>query len=84
LGKTHNVSEFQGAIKQIYKSNHNLIKKHYNTLLRRDAVPTENVRIAITRRRLAAAQDNSLEKQKLERQLAQLHTVYSIFRMKQI
>jgi legumain len=34
LGKTHNVSEFQGAIKQIYKSNHNLIKKHYNTLLR--------------------------------------------------
>ncbi|CAF0742169.1 unnamed protein product [Adineta steineri] len=28
------VFEFQGASKQLYKSNHNILKKYYNTLLR--------------------------------------------------
>ncbi|CAF1104683.1 unnamed protein product [Rotaria sordida] len=73
LGKSHNVSEFQGAIKQLFKSNRNLIKKHYNAVLRRDAVPTQDVRISIVSRRLAAVKDNSIEKQKLERELAQLY-----------
>ncbi|CAM4771692.1 unnamed protein product [Rotaria magnacalcarata] len=78
LGQTHNVSEFQGATQQIYKPNHNLLKKHRNALLRRDAVPTEDVRIAIVSRRLAAAEDNSVKKQKLERELAQLYNDRSI------
>ncbi|CAF1352349.1 unnamed protein product [Adineta steineri] len=73
LGKTHNVSEFQGANKRLYKSNHDILKKYYNNLLRRDAVPTYDVRISIVTRRLAAVEDNSLEKQKLERELVQLH-----------
>ncbi|CAF0818705.1 unnamed protein product [Adineta ricciae] len=74
LGKAHNVSEFQGAAKQSYRSHHNLLKKRYNNRLRRDAVPTQDVRIAIVTRRLAAAEDNSIEKQKLERELAQLYS----------
>ncbi|UJR14720.1 hypothetical protein I4U23_001713 [Adineta vaga] len=78
LGKTHNVSEFQGATKQVYRLNHHSIKKHRNNLLRRDAVPTQDVRIAIVTRRLAAAEDNSVEKQKLERELAQLHSDRSV------
>ncbi|CAF2437656.1 unnamed protein product [Rotaria sp. Silwood2] len=73
LGKTHNVSEFQGATKQIYKPIRNLLKKHNNAALRRDAVPTQNVRISIVTRRLAAAKDNSIEKQKLQLELAQLY-----------
>ncbi|CAF4372721.1 unnamed protein product, partial [Rotaria magnacalcarata] len=44
----------------------------------RDAVPTEDVRIAIVSRRLAAAEDNSVKKQKLERELAQLYNDRSI------
>ncbi|CAF0994550.1 unnamed protein product [Rotaria sp. Silwood1] len=72
LGKNHNVSEFQGATKQIYKPIRNLLKKH-NAALRRDAVPTQDVRISIVSRRLAAAKDNSVEKEKLEHELAQLY-----------
>ncbi|CAF4085333.1 unnamed protein product [Adineta steineri] len=32
------VFEFQGASKQLYKSNHNILKKYYNTLLRNEFV----------------------------------------------
>jgi len=71
LGKAHNVGEFQGENGQD-KPPRNLIKERYNTLLRRDAVPTEDVRLSIVSRRLAAADDNSAEKESLERELVQL------------
>ncbi len=47
----------------------------FRFLLQRDAVPTQDVRISIVSRRLAAAEDDSVEKQKLERELAQLYSV---------
>jgi len=72
LGKTHNVGEFQGAGSLLNKPIRNLIKDRYNELLRRDAVPTEDVRISIVSRRLAEAEENSIEKANLERELVQL------------
>jgi len=72
LGKTHNVSEFQGEGKQVVKSQRNFIKNHYNNLLRRDAVPVENVRLSIITQRLTKAEENSIEKQNLQRELIQL------------
>jgi len=72
LGKTHNVSEFQAEGKQSIKPPRNIIKEHYNDLLRKDAVPTVDVRLSIVSHRLANAEDNSAEKEKLQRELAQL------------
>jgi len=72
LGKAHNVSEFQGEIKQSDKSLRNFFMDNYNTLLKRDAVPTEDVRISIVSRRLAVAEENSIEKENLEHELVQL------------
>jgi len=71
LGQAHTVSEFQGD-KQSEKKSRSPIADYYNGLLKRDAVPTEEVRLSIVSRRLAAALDNSLEKQQLERELVQL------------
>jgi legumain len=71
LGKAHKVGEFQGSA-TLNKPPRNLIKERYNELLRRDAVPTEDVRISIVTRRLAAAEENSIEKENLQRELVQL------------
>jgi legumain len=72
LGKAHMVSEFQGAGKQSAKPPRNFLKNSYNDLLRRDAVPTEDVRLAIVSHRLASAEENSIEKENLQRELVQL------------
>jgi len=72
LGQTHNVGEFQGSAMQDAKSPLNLLRTSYNNLLRRDAVPTESVRISIVSHRLADAEDNSVEKEQLERELVTL------------
>jgi len=70
LGQTHNVSEFQGTT-QANIPPHNFFVDHYNSLLKRDAVAAENVRLSIISRRLADAPDNSVEKANLERELVQ-------------
>jgi legumain len=72
IGQTHHVGEFQGSAQLLGQTQHNLIKKSYNEFLRRDAVPTQNVRISAVSQRLAAAADDSLEKQLLEQELVQL------------
>jgi len=73
LGKTHNVSEFQGVGKQFTKKGiRNTIVDHYKTWLKRDAVPTVDVRISILSHRLAASEDNSVEQKQLQKQLAQV------------
>lgn len=72
LGKAHTVGEFQGSKGNSDKPQRNILKDKYNELLRRDAVPTEDVRISIVSRRLAAADENSVEKNNLERELVQL------------
>jgi legumain len=72
LGKAHFVSEFQTEGKLLTKTPRNLIKEHYNELLRRDAVPTENVRISVVSRLLASAEENSLEKEQLQHELVKL------------
>jgi legumain len=72
LGQTHKVGEFQTAGKQLGGRQSNLFRKRYNNFRRRsDAVPTADVRLAIISQRLAAAEENSAEKQALERELAQ-------------
>jgi len=72
LGKAHFVGEFQAEGKVLGKSQRNFMRDHYNELLRRDAVPTANVRISVVSRRLADAKDNSAEKEQLERELVKL------------
>jgi len=72
LGKAHMVSEFQGANSNAKPIEHNFIRDRYNELLRRDAVATEDVRVSIVSRRLAAAEENSVEKANLQRELVQL------------
>jgi len=72
LGKTHNVSEFQGSDAQSENTGHNPFVDYYNDLLKRDAVPTEEVRISILSRRLAAAQENSVEQQQLRHELVKV------------
>jgi len=71
LGKTHDVGEFQAEGKLLTKPPRNLIKERYNDLLRRDAVPTQDVRISVVSRRLEAA-ENSVEQEELQRELVQL------------
>jgi len=72
FGKSHNVSEFQGAGKQSRKKVRSPIVDYYNTLLKRDAVPTEEVRISILSRRIAASSDDTAEKEQLKYELVQL------------
>jgi len=72
LGQTHNVGEFQGAGEQIETKARDPVVAHFNTLRKRDAVATEDVRISIVSRRLAAAEDNSAEKERLRSELVQL------------
>ncbi|UJR32014.1 hypothetical protein I4U23_019484 [Adineta vaga] len=72
LGKADTVGEFQGGKSNSNKAQRNILKEKYNELLRRDAVPTEDVRISIVSRRLAAADENSVEKSNLEHELVQL------------
>jgi len=72
VGPADMVSQFQGSGKQSAKPPRNPIKDYYNELLRRDAVPTEDVRLAIVSHRLANAEENSVEKENLERELVQL------------
>jgi len=71
LGQTHNVSEFQAAAKQSNKNARNPLIDHYNTLLKRDAVPTEDVRISILSRRLAASEDDLVKQEEIRRELVQ-------------
>jgi len=71
LGKMHDVGEFQAEGTVLPKPQRNFIKDRYNELLRRDAVPTQDVRISVVSRRLEAA-ENSIEKEELERELLQL------------
>ncbi|CAF2713586.1 unnamed protein product [Rotaria sp. Silwood2] len=72
LGKIHNVSEFQSTEKQSDKSQHYFIQDYDNNGLQHDAVPTESVRLSIIARRLSNIEENSFEKENLERQLTQL------------
>ncbi|CAF1171667.1 unnamed protein product [Rotaria magnacalcarata] len=73
LGKAHNVSEFQSEENQLDTSQRTPNQAHNNAnLLRYDAVPTEHVRLAVISRRLANLPENSLEKESLEHELAQL------------
>jgi len=71
LGQTHNVGEFQGAGEQIETKPRDPVIAHFNNLRKRDAVATEDVRISIVSRRLAAA-ENSAEKERLRNELVQL------------
>jgi len=72
LSKAHNVSEFQGEAMQSLKPKRNIIADRYNDLLKRDAVATEDVRLSIVTRRLAASPADSAEKAALEHELDQL------------
>ncbi|CAF0776472.1 unnamed protein product [Rotaria sordida] len=72
LAKFHNVSEFQ-SVQKSNISKHNIFMDHYNNLLRRDAVRTEDVRIEIIKHRLAVAKENSIEEKELQNELAQLY-----------
>jgi len=72
LGKAHMVSEFQGESSQDSKPARNPIVDRYNALLKKDAVATEDVRLSIVTRRLAASAVNSAEQAELERELVQL------------
>ncbi|CAF0956317.1 unnamed protein product [Adineta steineri] len=72
LGKADTVGQFQGANSNSNKPQRNILKEKYNEMLRRDAVATEDVRVAIVTRRLAEAKENSIEKENLERELVQL------------
>jgi len=48
---------------------------HPNFCFQRDAVPTEEVRLAVISRRLAAVDDNDVEKLALEKELEKLINV---------
>ncbi|UJR32815.1 hypothetical protein I4U23_020277 [Adineta vaga] len=69
LGKSHNIDEFQGNKTQ--SSKESILLNHYNSWLKRDAVLMENVRISILSHRVATSKENSIERQQLEKQLAQ-------------
>jgi len=72
LGAAHFVGEFQGEKQSITKPPRNPVNDYYNSLLRRDAVPTEEVRLAVIARRLAISEENSVEKLALEKELERL------------
>jgi len=72
LGKAQFVGQFQGEEASITKPPRNPVIDYYNNLLRRDAVPTDEVRLAVIARRLAASEDNSAEKSALEKELEKL------------
>ncbi len=50
----------------------------------RDAVPSEDVRVSIVTRRLAAAEENSVEKEELQRELVRLINVNNSHRISMI
>jgi legumain len=63
LGKNQHVDDFQG--------NQTKFQNYDNTLVERNAVPTQDVRIAILSHRLAKSEDNSAEQKQIQRELAQ-------------
>ncbi|CAF0747156.1 unnamed protein product [Didymodactylos carnosus] len=71
LGKAHMVAEFQGEV-EVSKPPRNPTVDYYNDLLRRDAVPTEDVRLSVIARRLAASEANSENQRQLQKELEQL------------
>ncbi|CAF1946266.1 unnamed protein product [Rotaria magnacalcarata] len=72
LAKSHNVSEFQGVEKSNVSKYNNFIDQ-YNSLLRRDAVRSEDVRIEIIKHRLTIVEVNSIEEKELTNELTQLY-----------
>jgi len=72
LAKSDVLSEFQSGSKQFNTAPRNFVQERYNAFLKRDAVATVDVRLSIVSRRLAVADENSAEKQTLERELFQL------------
>ncbi|CAF1343700.1 unnamed protein product [Rotaria sordida] len=71
LGKSHNVSEFQGAGTQPMKPIRNPFTDRYNDLLKRDAVATVDVRVSTVVHRLDNS-ESAVEKAALKRELVQL------------
>jgi len=71
LGKNHMVSEFQGENGNASQKIVNLFRKHVNALLKKDAVATVDVRESIIKKRLAAAEENSVEQADLQRELTE-------------
>lgn len=69
LGSTHNVSEFQGAAMAGKPVNRDPLADRLNAILKRDAVPMEDVRTAILTRRLAALPANSAEQAAVQEKL---------------
>jgi len=72
LGQAQVLLDFQGETKEFNSAPRNFLQERYNDFLKRDAVATVDVRLSIVSRRLAAADENSAEKQALERELFQL------------
>ena len=71
LGKARNVSQFQGENNQHKSESVSPLVDQMNTLLKRDAVATEDVRISILSKRLAAAPLNSAERTSIASKLAE-------------
>jgi len=69
LGSKHNVSEFQGAAMAGKPVKHDPLADRINAILKRDAVPMEDVRTTIMSRRLAALPTNSADRIALEDKL---------------
>jgi len=69
LGAGHNVSEFQGEMKNEKPPRSPLVDR-MNAALKRDAVAVVDVRQSILSRRVAALPANSVERAAVERQLA--------------
>jgi len=71
LGQAHMVAEFQGEL-EVSKPPRNPSVDYYNELLRRDAVPTEDVRLSVIARRLATSEANSENQRQLQKELEKL------------
>jgi len=70
LGAAQFVGQFQGE-EAVVKPPQNPVTDYYNAMLKRDAVPTEEVRLSVIARRLAV-EDNDVEKLALEKELEKL------------
>lgn len=70
LGSKDTVSQFQGSNATSRQSIVDPLAEQVNAILKRDAVPMEEVRISILARRLAATQENSAERVSAESKLA--------------
>ncbi|CAF1604477.1 unnamed protein product [Didymodactylos carnosus] len=66
------VAEFQGELEPLSKPPKNPTVDYYNGLLKRDAVATEDVRLSIVARRLAASESDSENQKQLQKELEQL------------